>query len=87
MGTRHRSNKATISFGVPQVSVLGPLLFFLYVNNFHPCSTKLKFYLFADDTNILLVEKKMKVLKTVVNTELVKLYDWFTSNKLTLNIF
>ena len=29
----------------------------------------------------------MKVLKTVVNTELVKLYDWFTSNKLTLNIF
>ena len=63
LGTRHRSNKATISFGVPQVSVLGPLLFFLYVNNFHPCSTKLKFYLFADDTNILLVEQKWKFLK------------------------
>ena len=63
LGTRHRSNKATISFGVPQVSVLGPLLFFLYVNHFHQCSTKLKFYLFADDTNIIFAEKNWKFLK------------------------
>ena len=63
VGTRHRSNKATISFGVPQVSVLGPLLFFLYVNHFHQCSTKLKFYLFADDTNIIFAEKNWKFLK------------------------
>ena len=63
LGTRHRSNKATISFGVPHVSILGPLLFFLYVNDFHQCSTKLKFYLFADDTNIIFAEKNWKFVK------------------------
>ena len=82
----HISNRASISFGVPQGSVLGPLLFFLYVNDIHRCATKLKFYLFADGTNILFAEKNLKVTETVVNTELCKLYDWITSNKLTLNI-
>ena len=82
----HLSNKASISFGVPQGSVLGPLLFLLYVNDIHQCSTKLKFYLFADDTNILFAEKNLKVIETVVNTELCKLYDWLKSNKLPLNI-
>ena len=63
-----------------------PLLFLLYVNDIHQCSTKLKFYLFADDTNILFAEKNLKVIETEVNTELFKLYDWLTSNKSTLNI-
>ena len=54
------SNKASISFGVPQGSVLGLSLFLLYVNDIHQCSTKLKFYLFADDTNILFAEKKFE---------------------------
>ena len=52
----------------------------------HQCSPKLKFYLFADDTNVLFAEKNLKAIETVVNTELAKLYDWLTSNKLTLNI-
>ena len=76
----------SVSFGVPQGSVLGPRLFLLYVNDIHQCSTKLKFYLFADDTNILFAEKNLKVLETVVSTDLCKLYDWSTSNKITLNI-
>ena len=82
----HISNKASISFGVPQGSVLGPLLFLLYVEDIHQCSTKLKFYLFADDTNILFAEKNLEVIETVVNTKLCKLYNWLTFNKLTLNI-
>ena len=56
----HISNKATISFGLPQGFVLGPRLFLLYVNDIHQCSTKLKFYLFADDTNILFRWKKFE---------------------------
>ena len=57
-----------------------------YVNDIHQCSTKLKFYLFADDTNILFAQKNLKVIETEINTELCKLYDWLTSNKSTLNI-
>lgn len=42
--------------------------------------------MFADDTNILYADKNLKSLETVVNRELRKLYNWLTSNKLTLNI-
>ena len=56
--TGHRvSRKIEITYGVPQESVLGPLLFLLYVNDIQNCSNKLNFYLFADDTNILYANK------------------------------
>ena len=80
------SDKAVVGFGVPQGSVLGPLLFLLYVNDIHRCSNKLRFYLFADDTNILYADKNLKDLETTVNNELQNLYNWLTANKLTLNI-
>ena len=79
------SNKANVSYGIPQGSVLGPLLFLLYVNDIHQCSNKLKFYLFADDTNILYADKNLKSLENIVNIELQNLHEWLTSNKLTLN--
>ena len=49
------------------------------------CSQKLDFYLFADDTNLLYVEKDLKKLEIVVNEELLKLSEWLNSNKLSLN--
>ena len=82
------SNLSTInkiSCGVPQGSVLGPLLFLIYINDFHNSSEKLSFYLFADDTNLLYADKNLKSLEKTVNNELVRVSDWLNANKLTLN--
>ena len=80
------SNKSLITCGVLQGSVLGPLLFLLYVNDIYCSSTKLKFYLFADDTNVLHSHKDLKSLEKEMNAELNNVYQWLVSNKLTLNL-
>ena len=46
------SDIQTACCGVPQGSVLGPLLFLIYINDFHNCSELLDFHLFADDANL-----------------------------------
>ena len=82
----HISNKAVITCGVPQGSVLGPLLFLFYANDIQYSSDKFNFYLFADETNILYADKDIKSLGTLVNCELRKVCNWLTANRLTLNI-
>ena len=62
-----KSNILNITCGVPQGSVLGPLLFLLYINDLPNISSKLKFFLFADDTNIYYESDDLKELEKTVN--------------------
>ena len=80
------SNCRTITCGVPQGSILGPLLFLLYINDMAYISQLLTFILFADDTNILYSNSNIWELERIVNTDLLKLSDWFKANGLSLNI-
>lgn len=83
----HKSSAYTeVTCGVPQGSILGPLLFLLYINDLPLCSDKLHFILFADDTNILYSHKDPKCLEIELNKELIKISNWFKLNKLSLNI-
>ena len=70
------SNKEEIVCGVPQGSVLGPLLFLIYISDIYRCSQIFDIYLFADDTKLLYSNKDLKDLESVVNEELVKVGDW-----------
>ena len=81
-----KSDIRDITYGVPQGSILGPLLFILYINDFSGVSDKLFCVLFADDTNIFLSGKDIHNLINTLHVELSKLYTWLLVNKLTLNI-
>ena len=81
-----QSSMNTINCGVPQDSILGPLLFLLYINDMSEINTLLYFILFADDTNILYSNRDLWQLMKIVNSELIILSDWFKANKLSLNI-
>ena len=80
------SDKMQIACGVPQGSILGPILFLLYINDIKNASKTLKFLLFADDTSTLLISKSIQELENVYNKELSHVIDWLNANKLTLNV-
>ena len=80
------SDQLTVKCGVPQGSILGPLLFIIYMNDITSVSKNSSLVLFADDTNIFFSSNNKQLLEKTVNTELTLYSDWFAANKLSLNI-
>ena len=80
------SGLATINCGVPQGSVLGPLLFLLYIIDLNQAIKFCKVHHFADDTNLLCLSNSIKKLNKQVNADLKHLVNWLNAKKISLNI-
>ena len=76
--------KATIH-GVPQGSVLGPLIFLIYINDLYDAIRNSTTYHFADDTSFLLIDKSYKAIQKKINMDLKCLCNWLLANQISLN--
>ena len=74
-----------MKYGVPQGSVLGTLLFILFINDLHKNIKFSTVYHFPDDTSMLLIEKSLKRLNKHINRDLKIVVEWIRVNKLSLN--
>ena len=80
------SSLMKILCGVPQGSILGTLLFLLYIYDLrHATQTSLVHH-FADDTNLIVSDRNLKNLRLKMNEELKSLYEWLCANRISLNV-
>ncbi len=75
-----------ISTGVPQGSVLGPLLFILFINDLPNCIVKCSILMYADGTVLFFSAKRPEVIESTLNSQLAILNDWLQNNLLFLNV-
>ena len=75
-----------VEYGTPQGSCLGPLLFLIFTNDLYRNLENCNAILFADDTTIYKGHRNKNYLRWCIETDLIKITDWFKANKLTVNI-
>lgn len=82
----HMSNKRAVESGVPQGSVLGPILFILYINDIVKVIKKCSIQMFADDTLIYFMADDIVEVYNTINMELQNISRWLNENNLKLNL-
>ena len=80
------SDYKTVKYGVPQGSVLGPLLFLIFINDLNIAIKNSETFHFADDTCLLNIKDSIKKINKVVNKDLKFLIQWLHANKISLNV-
>ena len=81
-----RSEIQTIKYGVPQGSILGPLLFLIYINDLSRSIKNSKIHHFADDANLLYASSSLKDINKRIKFDLSNLVQWLWTNKIVLNV-
>ena len=80
------SDTKPISCGVPQGSILGPLLFIIYVNDLHVASNTFHTISYADDTSLFFSSRDSTHLLNTIQDNFISIHNWFCANKLSLNV-